>query len=516
MKRFLCAVLGVLLFTSCKDESDFIVENNFHNEEQTYAIPADVALAYLKDFMDCIDNPDTRSSDKRIVSSVTPIKYQSLPTRTKEDINCDNLLYIANFEQDEGFAILAADNRIEEKIMVIADRGNLSDKTIYEALEINNTERIIVDGYPKTGPGFFTTPETGDEIFMNPNTVSLYDETEQDTLVGNFSLDEDVTTRSITNTPAPELVVSSLCVSYAVNRIRDYENKLQHLQIVKEETIEGGGSGGHGNSGAPLKRTETTTSPWVIKDIVSPILTNYVAWDQDKPFNNLYPAKRKWLFFGHKRNAPAGCFPLAISKILTHFEAPKIFIYNGYLVNWKELKQSHNSTIGRSSAAHLLKGISTGCGSWYFYEGTFTFPNKATSYMRNIGIANAHSYSYSFERVKKMIDKECPLIIYSVPGINIFKSHSWNIDGYKIKERTVTTKTYSGSTLENTTTKTETYYMVHCDFGWKGDYNGYYVSGIFKLNDANIEYDNKYQKVEDETNYNNLLRVIMYDKPNVQ
>lgn len=306
----------------------------------------------------------------------------------------------------------------------------------------------------------------------------------------------------------PELVSSSLCVSYAINEIREHE-RLEYFQPVQDDMIIGGGSGG-GSSSTP--RTETSTSIWSVKESVSPILSKFVGWHQRSPFNDLYPKKRKYIIFGTKRNAPAGCFPLAIAKILTHFEYPNRYTYNGYTVNWAELKNSYNSTVGKQSAAHLLKGISSGCDSWYFYAGTFTFPSEATSYMRFIGLNNAHSYNYSFDRVTGMIDKGCPLIIYSVPGINVFKSHSWNIDGYKIKERTITTKTYIGNTLQDTKTKTETCKMVHCDFGWDGKCNGYYVSGVFKLNDSNIEHDPG-TSYGGDTNYNNLLKVITYDKP---
>ena len=58
-------------------------------------------------------------------------------------------------------------------------------------MQQTDSGRYIISGYPTTGPGFLTTPETGDEIFMNPNTVSMYVESEQDTLVGNLVLDED-------------------------------------------------------------------------------------------------------------------------------------------------------------------------------------------------------------------------------------------------------------------------------------------------------------------------------------
>jgi hypothetical protein len=54
--------------------------------------------------------------------------------------------------------------------------------------------------------------------------------------------------------------------------------------------------------------------------------------------------------------------------------------------------------------------------------------------------------------------------------------------------------------------------MVHCDFGWGGPCNGYYVDGVFKLNSS----DNDYDEINTErknTKYNHHVRIITYAKP---
>lgn len=132
--------------------------------------------------------------------------------------------------------------------------------------------------------------------------------------------------------------------------------------------------------------------------------------------------------------------------------------------------------------------------------------------MEAIGLHNVQKQKYSFERVTGMIDRGCPLIIYSLPNANIFKSHCWNIDGYKIKERTITIKRYTGDRVETITVKKEVCNMVHCDFGWGGQCNGYYVSGVFKLNDPNIEHD-YYRDSGQSTNYNTFTKIITYNRP---
>ncbi|MGM9790545.1 MAG: C10 family peptidase [Candidatus Cryptobacteroides sp.] len=516
----LCVLLCVI--SACTRESELDIADKLNAESSTdniHAIPIESALEYLNAFIS--ENTETKSSAKRNVASILPIKYHNTVTKSEQDsLDCDNLLYVANFENDGGYAILAADNRIQERVLAIADEGSMSDATIYTALELANEEqqRQILDGYPTTGPGFVTSEETGDEVFMNPNTVILYDENVNDTFVGNFGLDdlgaEDLSGNPIDksrnegfrNLTPPEILTSTMCVEYALNEIREGEDTSNNLENPQDTLIDG-------EIGTQTRITEETLySDWNMLQGVSPILSDFTNWKQSSPFNDLYPMRRKYILVGKRRKAPAGCFPLAIAKIMTYFEYPANYTHNGYPVDWKELKNTFESEVGSLSAAHLLKGISSGCNSWYFYQGTFTFPSKATSFMRYAGISNAHSYCYSFEKVKGMIDNGCPLIIYSVPGVRIFHSHSWNIDGYKIKGRTITTNTYVNGRLNDTQTRTETCKMVHCDFGWQGECNGYYVSGIFKLNDARMEGDPGSESNQN-TNYNNLLKVITYDKP---
>lgn len=54
--------------------------------------------------------------------------------------------------------------------------------------------------------------------------------------------------------------------------------------------------------------------------------------------------------------------------------------------------------------------------------------------------------------------------------------------------------------------------MVHCDFGWAGNSNGYYISGLFKLKDQSVERDSGTSHTVD-IHYDGYLRVVTYDKP---
>ena len=81
--------------------------------------------------------------------------------------------------------------------------------------------------------------------------------------------------------------------------------------------------------------------------------------------------------------------------------------------------------------------------------------------------------------------------------------------GYKIQSRQKVTKQYKNGKLIDSSTTTETCRMVHCDFGWGGSCNGYYVDGIFKLNSDKNDYDSPWLGVKD-TNFNHHMRIITY------
>lgn len=509
---YLFLLIGIILSTSCHENTIILpteqpLKQKISND---FSISEESALAYLSDFIKDFE-PTTRSNKTINIKSIEPMKFHRVASRTLQDsIDCNNLLYIANFENNQGYAILAGDERITDKIIAITDTGNIDSDELYRTLANERINRLIFDGYPMTGPGFYYTPDTGDELFMNPNTVDLYIDSIKDTLVGEFCINDidavdengEPWALGIDSLELVDPISNTLCINYALEEIGNEFRKKDDLIPATE------GSGGDSN---PLIMKVDTTE-WNIKSQVLPMLTNYSYWHQKSPFNDLYPTKRKYGFFGPRRRASAGCFPLAIAKLLTHFKTPNEFYYNGYLVNWNALNLNYNFESRKSSASHLLKGISDICNCWYFYGGTFTFPGKAANAMRVLGLNNAKTYRYSWDRVTMMLDKACPIIIYAMHNIDITSSHAWNIDGYKIKERQITKRFFLGGILQSEETQTESLSMVHCDFGWGGTSNGYYVSGIFNRKDSRIEYDANSTSSE-KPKYNNYIHVVMYDKP---
>ena len=315
-KAQLLAIFALCLFSfsSCNDKEILPSPPSAEVKTNSHTIPLNQALASLKSFMNESTGNETRATtDNRRVKEVFTIKYQTIATRASipNKLDCENLLYIANFENNQGFAVLAADDRIKDEVLAITQHGALPDSSIYLAMQQFASQRPIIKGYPTTGPGFVKVPEYPGEIFMNPNTVNLADNEENDTLVGNFFLDDfgavneygypiEPPTKTLkTIIDQPETLVGFLCSAYALEEI----NKNPGTNIWKEENGVGNGGahrpgGGTTNPGiAPEDNTggsayskqETINSEWRDVKETTSLVSDLCFWNLREPFNNLYP-----------------------------------------------------------------------------------------------------------------------------------------------------------------------------------------------------------------------------------
>lgn len=121
-KLTLAVTLATMLVLSCSKENVFV------SQQDTFTIPKEEALANLRSLMSELDNDTKASAHEMAIAefSVVSTNDLSIPTRSNGAIVTDSLLYIVNFENDEGFAVMAADRRIKSDILAVAERGHLS------------------------------------------------------------------------------------------------------------------------------------------------------------------------------------------------------------------------------------------------------------------------------------------------------------------------------------------------------------------------------------------------------
>lgn len=480
-------------------------------ESQSHTIPITTALKNLENFL---ASTDKTRGEIRHVASVSTVRIKSSSTRGgTTGVGLENLLYVANFENNNGYAILSADDRIDESVLIITDEGSLPDNVIHDAEDVVNGERPIFSDYPTSGPGFYKTDITGDQLLINPNTVTLFIEEDQDTLVGNFNLLQSTNDNNTDNTDDSQPIddPESIPLMYAIRYAQQWN---------KPDTINPDAGIIYDDNGNPiyedpfLHTTHKYRTTYYTEKEVKPILADFKHWSQRSPFDDNMPnritiVKKDGMITGIcSKKAPAGCFPLAITKLMAIHERPTIINYKGTRIVLHDIGCETGDW--KKMAASLIQKINDECDSWKFVEGTFVFPFRAIWFLRDAFFNNVKRREYKMSVVENMIDNGKPLIIFSVPSKAISESHSWNIDGYKITVKHTTTIKYINDKEVSRSEAFQKTAMVHCDFGWSGKNNGYYVSGLFKLNDPTVEHDQTNNRQE-TTHYDKYLYLISYD-----
>lgn len=135
-KVSLILVIILIIFHSCSR-----ISHDINVEQNKYTISIEDATQVLMSTLADFQN-QTKSSQLEICSIETVCGDDLNIQGTKStNLGIDNLLYIFNFTNNNGFAIVAADNRISDPVLMIADIGNISKdifKTICESSFIYN------------------------------------------------------------------------------------------------------------------------------------------------------------------------------------------------------------------------------------------------------------------------------------------------------------------------------------------------------------------------------------------
>ena len=129
-------VFATLWLASCQREPAVQPVTKADKTIPSHHVPREKALAELNAFLADVDaNNTTRGGKVRQIKDVIPIlsdKFQNA-TRVSEDeaaAAIDTLLYMVNFENEEGFAILSAADFLAP-IIAVMDQGN-ADSSMME------------------------------------------------------------------------------------------------------------------------------------------------------------------------------------------------------------------------------------------------------------------------------------------------------------------------------------------------------------------------------------------------
>ena len=342
----------LLLLAACYNKEGVPVEDNKMAGTTSYEITQDEALSRLECFIESISS-NTKAITRNDIRQITPISLAGKLTKsTLDSLDCSNLVYLVNFDNNRGYAILAADNRIDHDVLAFTDSCSLS------AMELEQTfDRVLELSQPLTGNQEQT------------DTTVAFEQVNLDIPIGDILPPEGVPEYKAT-----EEMMNSLVLSYALDgitrgNIHQVETEIGDMIVI----------GDTGSNGFEIANPESVTVVEVSREsyylrTVEPLLEEMNMWRQRAPFNDFYPMKNS------TEHYYAGCYPLAVSKILALFEIPNNYTYNGCTVNWYLLKKYCDPV----SAATLLYNVSNGCDVMYFQEGTFAWPSRVKDYMSTL------------------------------------------------------------------------------------------------------------------------------------
>lgn len=196
----------------------------------------------------------------------------------------------------------------------------------------------------------------------------------------------------------------------------------------------------------------------------------------------------KTTILGKQKYVKAGCTTIAAAQIIAHNEFPNDLYVNGYKLDYKQLKLHRRAS--QYDPSQTTEPISQLIGliynfTWKIFKwpkGTLITPSEVQKILPKFGYTNVKMYKGSsiddemLHAISDMMNQRKPVFISAISGA--LDGHSWVISGTR----------YTGD-----------YYMLHCDWGWHGDSNGYFSPTCFKPNSV---YDFDWH-----------FRVITYDIP---
>ena len=405
----------------------------FINLTQTYSLTA--KKAKNKHLLD-IENV------RYIIRENEPKTYFSKSENYVQTV--DTALYVFNFKNNNGFAIISGDKRVAD-ILAFTENGNLNDS------DMNDIE------------------DTGLAVYLSRLPVFFKEELDR------FSIEKDSLEEVIDE---PETYRRKRRTKYSYS-FTDWENVNRVPNLVE------------------------------------------VKWNQSAPYNNEAPFVQ--YPDGSQRRAVTGCVSTALAQLISAHKYPSNF--RGVSLDWDFLTQypSYAYYVREVESferyndivAKLHKKIGDALGNnWGSQTGA---PLKNISgVLREMGYSNYSSETnFDTNAAISSIAQRKPIFLCgysekSTSGWWVFKKnqydigHAWLGDGYVNQKRTCTKTIRATGEIVDVTTENRT--LIHCNWGWGGSYNGYFLPGVFDSNSP-ITYSGK------PGNYQYKITNILYVTP---
>lgn len=398
MALMICAV-------GCADNSTYEPEKLPTPKKLSHEVTQAEARQSLEKIIADMKIPSTRGGEQKSLPPITSVYTTGKPaveTRVGEDV--EPYFHIFNFGDNEGFAIMSGDDRVEP-LLALTFSGELTPET-----EIDN-------------PGFEIAYSRMEDYYVAKT-------------MGGPSIDIDIPIPPRDTTPLPD----------------------------------------------PIETLDT---------IHLPMGPCPVQWGQQAPYNKFCMYNFSFI------TPPAGCTRIAVAQLMSIYKYPSSYTnpinnYNTYYFDWDEMNLFTstdsdtnpyiNDTIKIDQIARLIQQLGTNNNLDVHYNDQdlgdpgSAVPTRVPYALRNFGYSSGGDYVvYDTESVVEELRNGYPVLIRGKKGLN---GHIWL--GHGLLKYSISLPIRNTSLLGEIiwTDPVDTYYIL-CNWGWNGDYDGYFLSGIF-------------------------------------
>lgn len=232
MRLYLSLAVAIIAFASCqKDVEVNITPKPQVSVETTSTRSYDEALKVAEDAIEILEGKNTRSAKKRIIKRSEGQTVIRPVTRGSEATE-EPIMYVFNYENDEGFAIVAAD-RSQQPLIAVTEQGNYTygEPTGVEPFDILIEEVATTLSF---GPPATPTPKPNTPLDPRPahyvDTVDIF--TRVDPLLTTKWGQYDIYNDLCYNKQSQECPAG--CVATALAQILAYNRHPTQMQITFE------------------------------------------------------------------------------------------------------------------------------------------------------------------------------------------------------------------------------------------------------------------------------------------
>ncbi len=393
--------------------------------------------------------PATRSAPAaRTVARVRPLTVETAGLEAAGDgttrgaVTPDTLFHIVDFDDGQGYCIVAADRRLPDPVVCFVENGSFPDE--------------VPGGEGGGGSGGAAD---------NPGLAVMI------AAVRNYALRSLSRHREWSDSVATALLTRTGAASLDEIDLPDHARDPSSTRL----------------SATPYRPS------WQFNRRVGPLLP--VEWGQSSPFNATVVENTQW------KTTPAGCVALAAVQVMAYWKHPaSIDGLDQPTIDWDELRRWSGSQWNRKNGygewdgpmsaapddtqrlvADILWHVGSEIGMRYGQTISTAYTIEVVKLLAGMGFSRGRSTKYTHRTVVEQLGAGRPVMIDAASHRSEHGSyanaHAWVIDGF------MEDRWWDAYTLDRHLYLVERFrWFLHNNFGWSGTDNGYYAAGVFDAN----------------------------------